>query len=157
MLHFDWKKMYVFIWKFRLKAPPSLTMGTLSATLFHDTATLTRKVFDTNFGDFIGLLLDKLTWQRHDRQRKKKIKKAHPQNNFKATAQVAHLLLAAYAQSHPKPIAKEPLLPRFIRLTVCWKLCSNSEKKTKIVFILLTKIVNELNVKRTYRRETPKT
>ena len=29
MLHFDWKKMYDFIWKFRLKTPPSLTMGTL--------------------------------------------------------------------------------------------------------------------------------
>jgi hypothetical protein len=30
--HFDWQKMYDFIWKFRFEAPPSLTMGTLSAT-----------------------------------------------------------------------------------------------------------------------------
>jgi hypothetical protein len=29
MLHFGWQKMHDFIWKFRLKAPPSLTMGTL--------------------------------------------------------------------------------------------------------------------------------
>jgi hypothetical protein len=29
--HFDWKKMYDFIWKFRLEAPPSPTMGTLWA------------------------------------------------------------------------------------------------------------------------------
>jgi hypothetical protein len=32
MLHFDWKKMHDFIWKFRLKAPPSLTMGTLAVS-----------------------------------------------------------------------------------------------------------------------------
>jgi hypothetical protein len=33
MLHFDWKKIHDFIWKFRLKAPPSLTMGTLAVML----------------------------------------------------------------------------------------------------------------------------
>jgi hypothetical protein len=30
MLQFDWQKMHDFIWKFRLEAPPSLTMGTLA-------------------------------------------------------------------------------------------------------------------------------
>jgi hypothetical protein len=33
MIHFDWQKIHDFIWNFRLKAPPSLTMGTLAVSL----------------------------------------------------------------------------------------------------------------------------
>jgi hypothetical protein len=47
------------------------------------------------------------------------LKKSHRTKRFFANAQAAHLLLAATAQAHPKPKAKEPLLQRFIEFTIC--------------------------------------